>query len=374
MGFDAIIEQTQAREHLTALLAADRVPNALLFVGPWGVGKTRTALILARALNCLERRDDACDVCPSCRKARHFGHPDIRLIVPMPHSQKKGAAKEEDEERQEAETLERLAEDPFHVIQFDRNPSIWIDKTRELKRLAAMTCAEGRRKVFVLREADRMRDDQANSLLKVLEEPPSDTHIVLTTARPQALLPTIVSRCQKVEFTALSREAIARVLCEHRELEPPDAAFCAALAQGSLGQALLMAGEDVRTLRDQALAVLAAAERGGAYLHTVVGAIAGERDRALIRRLAQALAVWHGDLLAVRYGLGDERIANLDRRHELEQQAARLDAAEIERRLGLFEELRVAMDQNVGYQVALYWLVACLADPEAAGESLLAAP
>jgi DNA polymerase-3 subunit delta' len=372
MSLDAIIEQNEATERLRAFAASGRVPGSLLFVGPWGVGKTRTALTFARALECLERDDDACDACLSCRKALKFAHPDIRFLFPMSHSQKRTeSAKKEEEEQLEAEALRAFSEDPFHIIQFDRNPSIWVERVQELRRAAAMTAAEGRCKVFVLREVDRMSPAQANTILKILEEPPADTHFVLTTARPQALLPTVVSRCQRVDFTPLGRDAITRVLVEERGLDATDARFCAALAQGSLGRALQMVGEDVRGLRDQALAILAAAERGGSHLHAVVEAVSKQKDRNLIRRLAHAMAVWHGDLLRVRYGLGEEQIANVDKLGELRTQAASIDVEEIQRRLELFERLRVAMDQNAGYQVSMYWLMAGLADPEATADSLL---
>ncbi len=370
MPFQDIIEQQIAIERLRTFVRTDKVPNSLLFVGPWGVGKTRTALTFARALNCLEESEDACDDCASCRKALKFLHPDIRFVFPMSHSKKTGKARTEEEEKWEAEALRAYGENPFHIIQFDRNPSIWIEKTREIRQQSVMTLSEGRRQVFVLREADRMLVEQANSILKILEEPPVNTHFILTSSRPQALLSTIISRCQRVDFAPLSRVAITDVLQAECKLKAADATLCAALAQGSLGRAVQMADEDVRRLRDLALAVLAGAERGGAHLHAVVEEIAKERDRNLVRRLATALAIWHGDLLSVRYGLDEERLTNVDRLADLRRQAKSTSVAEIHRRLGLFEELRVAMDQNVGYQVAMYWLMASLADAEA--EPLLA--
>jgi hypothetical protein len=104
----------------------------------------------------------------------------------------------------------------------------------------------------------------------------------------------------------------------------------------------------------------------------VANELAGARDRNLMRRLAHMLAVWHGDLLAVRYQLGEHRIANIDLRKRLERQAREITVDEIDRRLRIFEELRIAMDRNVGYAIAAYWLMASLADPQASRATLLA--
>jgi DNA polymerase-3 subunit delta' len=356
-----ILEHDGPKERLRHFMAADRVPGSLLFHGPWGIGKTRTALTFARALNCETNTGDACDACASCRKALKFAHPDIRFVFPMPR-----ARTEAEEEKVESSTLAAQAKDPLHVIQFDKNATIWIDTVRAIRRASAMTAAEGRRKVFVIRDADRMGANLAGVLLKILEEPPADTHFILTSGRAQALLPTIVSRCQALRFRPLAHRTVAKVLETERGIGAAEARLCAALAQGSLGRALLMAAEDVRALRDQALAVLAAAERGGAALHEMAGELAGQRDRDLMRRLAHALAVWHGDLLTIRYGLGKERLANVDQLAELKRQAAAIDVGEIQRRLDLFEELRLSMDRNVGYAIAAYWLMASLAEPAAA--------
>jgi DNA polymerase-3 subunit delta' len=255
------------------------------------------------------------------------------------------------------------------VLQFDRFASISIDKVRELKRLATLTHAEGRHKVFVLREADRMLEVQQNALLKLLEEPPPDTHLVLTSSRPQSLLSTIVSRCQAVAFGPLASETIARVLERERGLEPARAALAAGMADGSLGQALLLAaegGEDIHALRDKALALLGAAERGGLEIHRLAQEIGGGKDRTLVRRLAHGLALWHGDLLRVRAGGAAERLVNRDLRRALEAEASRLAVAEIRRRIDLCEELIQAVDSNANLTLAVYWLLVSLGDPEAA--------
>jgi DNA polymerase-3 subunit delta' len=329
------------------------------------VGKTRTALTFARALNCEASPDDACDACPSCRKALRFLHPDIRFVFPLP------GGKPEDVDAEEGEMLRAFVADPFHLIRFDRFASIPIERLRELKRSAALTIAEGRAKVFVIREADRMLALQQNALLKLLEEPPPATHLILTTSRRQALLPTILSRCQTVSFPPLSRKAVEDCLRRERGLDRERARLAAGMADGSLGQAFILAGEDVVGIRDQAVKLLGAALRGGAALHAEAQRIAKERDRGLVRRLAQALTLWHSDLLRVRSGAPAERLANPDRRRDLESQAAGLDLATIRQRIELSEALVEAMDQSANLAASIYWFLAALASPELAHFSLV---
>jgi DNA polymerase-3 subunit delta' len=368
MPFSDILEQEGAKRHLQSALRTQQLAGAFLFHGPWGVGKTRTALLFARALNCETRVDDACDTCPSCRKALHFLHRDLQFYFPVP------GGREDEVEAVERETRDAYSADRYHVIQFDRFASISIDKVRELKRLAALAHAEGRHKVCVLREADRMLPVQQNALLKLLEEPPVDTHLVLTSSRPQALLPTIVSRCQAVAFAPLSQETIAGVLERERGLDPARAMLAAGMADGSLARSLLILADehDILKVRDRALDLLAAAGRGGAALHETAEAIAGEKDRNLVRRLGHALALWHGDLLRVRCGgASAERLSNPDRRQELVAQAASLEVAELRRRVGICEELVEAIDTNANLTLAVHWLLVSLRDPEASRVELL---
>jgi DNA polymerase III subunit delta' len=351
-----IHEQEGAKRVLGALLASGRIPGALLFHGPAGVGKTRAALAFARAALCETGGPEACENCAACRKARKLVHPDLKLIFPLP------SGKPEEIEVEETAVYRAYASDPYHVIRHDRFTSIPIDRLRELKRQAYMSPVEGGRKLFVLREADRMLEVQQNALLKLLEEPPADTHFVLTSARPEALLPTLVSRCLRVAFTPLRRDTIVSLLTRERGLNPGRAGLVAGLAAGSLGEAMGLAGEDVAEVRNQAVELVAIAEKGGPAMHAAAQALAGSRDRGLVRRLALAIAIWHGDLLRVRAGV--EEVANADRLADLKRAAAQLPLARIGGRVGLCTELIANLDQNANLGIAIYAFLVRLADPD----------
>jgi RecB family exonuclease len=162
---------------------------------------------------------------------------------------------------------------------------------------------------------------------------------------------------------------VAERLMQDRGLDPRRAQLTAGMAEGSLGQAMLSAGEDVVEVRDQALALLAAAEAGGKELHAAAQALSGAKDRRLIRRLARALAVWHGDLLRVRAGAGG--VVNEDRRAELVEVAGRLSLDRIRNRITLAAEFLEALDQNANLSIAVYGLLAGLGRPELARGVLL---
>ncbi len=356
MVLSEIHEQEGARRALGALVASGRIPGALLFHGPAGVGKTRAALAFARAVLCETGGPEPCESCTACRKARKLVHPDLKLLFPLP------SGKPEEIEAEEAAVHRAYAADPYHVIRYDRFTSIPIDRLRELKRQAYMSPVEGGRKVFVLREADRMLEVQQNALLKLLEEPPVDTHLILTSSRPEALLPTLVSRCLRVAFTPLGRDTIVSLLTRERGLDPRRAALVAGLAAGSLGEAMGLAGEDVNEVRDRAVELVAIAEKGGPALHAAAQALAGSRDRGLVRRLALAIAIWHGDLLRVRAGMGE--VVNADRLLDLQAAAGQLSLARIGGRVGLCTELIANLDQNANLGIAIYAFLVRLAHPD----------
>ncbi len=162
-ALDKIENQNLAGRILKGILKTERIANTYLFIGPDGTGKKFAALQFAKALNC-DR--GGCEECPSCIKIEEFSHPDVHLITP----------------------------------ESDKNV-ISIEQMRGMQRDAYLGAFISRFKIYVIEEAGRMSEGAANSLLKILEEPPEDTIFILTTSSPQDILPTIISRCQMVRFT-----------------------------------------------------------------------------------------------------------------------------------------------------------------------------
>ncbi len=219
MRFSEIHGQERALSLLRRSLRAGRLHHAYLFEGPPGVGKERTATALAARLLCeddpLAADADACGRCRSCRALASGAHPDFHLIERGLHRQH-----------------------PDRAIRASKGLFLVVDVVRHfLIEPAGKTPALGRRRVFVVRDAERMNEEAQNALLKTLEEPPGPSCLVLVSSSSLRLLPTIRSRCQQVCFDLLPRSFIREQLAE-RGAKEPDAELLSDLAQGSLGAAL----------------------------------------------------------------------------------------------------------------------------------------
>lgn len=224
--FKSVQGQDAALGLLTAALEAGRVPHAYIFSGPVGVGKKTTARALSAALLCAAPRGPAapCGDCPSCRKIDSGAHPDL-LWVDFTYQ------------------AALLKEEP------EKQRSLKIDTVRRMEASLRLKPLEGKVKVAVLTPADALVEAAAHALLKLVEEPPPGTHLVLITEEAGALLPTLRSRCQRVRFSPLSAEVLTRVLTGDRlDATGDDLARAVRGAEGSVlkARALLDAAEGLR--------------------------------------------------------------------------------------------------------------------------------
>ena len=200
------------KKRLAGAVAAGRLPQALLFEGPRGVGKQRLALWLAQCLVC--ESEVACGECRACRLVAALQHPDVHWFVPLELSKKGADADKQVELVAEALAEEMTARREQPMYQAPGGlASHGIAAVRLLLRRLSLTPAMGPRKVFIVGDADRLvpqrgMEDAANALLKALEEPPADSVIVLTTADPEALLPTVMSRVVRVRVARVADSVV----------------------------------------------------------------------------------------------------------------------------------------------------------------------
>lgn len=264
MRFSEVQHQARAISILRRALARGRTHHAYLFDGPEGVGKERAATALAARLLCtnpgLKAGDDACGRCESCRVLAAGNHPDFHLIHRGLHK--------------------------FHPDRAVRQRTglfLTVDLVRHfLIEPAANAPALGRRRVFIVRDAERMNEQAQNALLKTLEEPPGQACIVLVTSAAGRLLPTIRSRCQRVPFDFLPTDFVRARLADAR-CSPSQARVLAALSQGSLGAGLRWAEGRLLDELDTAAEFL----RGASLIHPEKAA---EKLVEAGKRLAQRLA------------------------------------------------------------------------------------
>jgi len=323
-----IIGQPQAVSLLESSLKRGQLCHAYLFVGPPRVGKMTLALDLAQALNCAAEAPP-CAECPACRRIAAGKHADVRVIgLNSNHNGAEGRPKAE----------------------------IGIDEIKELRNAAFLPPYEGKHKVFIIDGAEQLSSEAANCLLKTLEEPPPQVLLILLATKERFLLPTIVSRCQRLELHPLSRKAVAEALAEQRGTDAQKAKLVASLSGGCLGWALAAEGDDrLLAQRSQKIAELLQVAAAGyeerfAYAAQLATRFGHDRPSAL-DALKLWLSWWH-DLLLVKTGCGDW-ITNVDQEAVLLHQAAGYKLAQIKGAIDSLQAAGEQLERNANPRLAL---------------------
>jgi DNA polymerase III subunit delta' len=305
--------------HLREAIAADRFPQALILSGPRGAGKYTLAVKLAQTLNCLNLQKwdglpDACGVCSNCVRIGQSIDLDSRFDEAV-------AAREElrDVDKKDTRILIQTHPDLLVIPPDPPQLLIKLGQVRTLIREIYRMPAEARRAVYVFTSSAFMKE-AANSLLKVLEEPPEHASIFLLAENPGDLLPTIRSRAAIVRLGAIPLEEIEKLLAARRpELRPQQRALVARLAQGAVGQALGFDLESYLASRADALVILHAALRQPDYstlFRMTEGYRAGAEGQQKTANLIRTLSSLLEDLLLLHSG-APQLIRNIDLEKEL---------------------------------------------------------
>jgi DNA polymerase-3 subunit delta' len=285
MSFKSVLGQSQPKKILTNALQNSSVAHAYLFYGQEGVGKKKLAIALAKALNCTNTDSDgACDECGSCLKIERRTHPDFFYLEPVKNSPT------------------------------SREAVIKIEEIRELQKKLAYLPYEGKTKVVVIDSAELMNLQAANSFLKTLEEPPSATVLILVSSNPQRLLPTLLSRCQRIQFHRLSlsdtRTIIqSNLLALGETMTESELEFHTQRSQGSVNQARAENFSEMEGIREQLLEVLEKVSFD--RMDIVFGfAKAWARQTDLLQSVLNELLGLIRDLALYRSGCGQSDIQN----------------------------------------------------------------
>jgi len=339
-GFDSIIDQNRPLRILTAFLQKGTIPHALLFTGIEGVGKERAAVTLAKACNCAKNREGSdaqrvdtrlpnlsngyrsftsqpCGSCKSCRKIESDNHPDIIRLKPS-------------------------------------GPFIKIDQIRSLCRTLAMKPYEAAMRVVIISDAQAMNPAAGNALLKVLEEPPLRTILVLISAHTSDLLPTVVSRCQHIRFNPVSKTNLASLLVREHGVDAGDAIIIAAMAAGSLTRALRMYRTNWIKRRDWLISELDSLSAGSLNRLLAFGdQLAKDRDN--LPDALDVLKSWLRDLVVAK--LHPDRMVNHDQASKLQQSSQRTSLTSLLLRFETIQSTQNAIQAGTNIRLAMEFMV-----------------
>jgi len=364
VGFSEFLGNDRLVAALRGALRSNRVPHALLFTGPRGVGKYTLARMFAQAANCERLPDDFCGECEPCKR--------ISLLADPQELIEQGLA--ERGESADAATVERvplilqshpdvwaLVPDPVRLKTPVARPMMRIGQLRAVQR-AAYFQPMGRRRVFILDGAETMNWNVANVFLKILEEPPGSATLILTAPSPHVLLPTIVSRCLQFHFAPLPELEVEQILKGKTDRKPADRKLAAQLAEGSPGLAMEMDVDQTVQRHRDALRILdrTARAEGFAQLFADTSAIAKDRDSSFEDHL-QVFYALLGDLLELTSGAKQPVLRNLHLSKELEALSKIVDSSWVMRAVTAFDELYIGIRRNLNRQLGLDALAASLA-------------
>ena len=302
-GFESIVDQEKPVRLLSNIIQKGKIPHALLFTGIGGVGKRDAAKLFAMACNCLaavcsnrsfsdqsvdhageERPLSPCGVCKSCRKIISGNHPDVISVQP-------------------------------------EKTHIRIGQIRDLCLMLTMKPYEARYRVVVIFDAHTLNPEAGNALLKVLEEPPDSTVLVLTAHHLHDLLPTIASRCQHIRFNPISHDALTDALVNKEGKSGREADLLATLAKGSLTGALSLAASGWIDQRGWILRLIGEASLQQSPLDRVTTLLAFSeklaQDKDRLENALEIIKIWYRDLMI--YQLSPDMVVNKDLSNTLKQ-------------------------------------------------------
>ncbi len=323
MPFRDIAGHRHLLDLIATAAARNTLPPSLIFSGPDGVGKRAAAIALAQLLNCpTPKGADACGVCASCTRIARLVHADILLVRPSDT----GAIKVD----QVREAIERTGYRPF----------------------------EGRRRVVIVDDADAMLPEAQNALLKTLEDPPAGSMLVLVPPRPDLLLPTVRSRCQRLRFGRLAAEDVAGVLVKSHGYDKAEAQAAAAAADGSVGDALEGGMDDYLGARDAAVEVLQGVAGSSDPRRRLDSAktLAGSGDRDEVRLRLRALAAILRDIGVVGANADERHLANADMTASLRRLVGAFDRVRVSNAFAAIDRALEAIDRNASPKIVADWL------------------
>jgi len=351
-GDRRLVGQQFAKEQIERIVHSERISHAYLFSGPPGIGKTAFALAFAELINGIDHLTDIGNQTYS-KKSSWFTHPDIHVFLPVPT----GVSVKELRKR-----LELLREDPYEIVDFSLRPSLTNEDSTKNKRAfypikyfreeirptAYLKPNEGRKTVVIMTGIENMKKEAANAFLKLLEEPSEDLMFLLTTDHTEALLPTIISRCQHIQLSPLKTREIEQALITQDDLPEEDASYLARVSGGNYAMTRFFDVDTLKKTRQEIIEYLRYA-----YVQDAVNITETAQDWQSGLNLEGQIAVLNvmevflRDLLVYRSTQKKELITNADQLEVIQKFCETLSNARLEEMIAQVNECKPMIYRHV---------------------------
>lgn len=253
MQFKDVIGLGAIKKSLIHEVESGRVSHAQMLLGPEGNGKLPLAIAFAAYLLCDNpNSSDSCGVCPNCKKVSAFTHPDLHFVFPVVANKTNKVAYSGDRLQEWTAMVHKqpyfnLKQWQMHLDEMGKNASIGVEESRQILKRLALKSYSGKYKVMIIWLPEKMNNQSANKLLKLLEEPPEKTVFLLVSNAVDTILPTILSRTQIIRVPALKSDELIPYLTSKYRVNDEAAASAASLAQGNVAEAIeLLQGADAQ--------------------------------------------------------------------------------------------------------------------------------
>jgi len=349
---DQIIGQPHAVKQLQSLAKNNRVPHALLFSGPTGVGKFSTAIQFIKSLNSET----------VFKKIENLEPPLVKYIIPLPRGKgevaensgtEKLSVKQLDELKSE---LDKKRINPFYRIRIDGANNVKISSIREIRKFLSLQYTDIQYRVVIIEEAHLMNSEAQNALLKSLEEPPEGVIFILITPYEERLLPTIISRCWQIKFNSLPNKIINKILVDKFQFDEDESEKAAVFSSGSVHKAVELIDNEMSALLESTIQVLRFSLGGwfnSAYME--LKNATDEFDKQKVKDILILIQNWLSDIQKNKINYKSYYFSDFT--ETLDRFNKNFPNAQINAIQGKIDELLQSMDKNILLNVILLNLI-----------------
>lgn len=313
MDFHCILGQDRLKKNIKNTLKNHRILHAYVIEGQKGLGKKRIAYMLAKGICCRGEEERPCNQCVSCKKLEHGNHPEIKWL--------------EDE------------------------TSIKIDAIRQLQKDLQIKPYEGTKKVYIICDADRMTLQAQNALLKTLEEPPEYATILLLTTKASSLLPTILSRCQRMKLIPVKSQEIQQYLVEKKAVSIEEAKVVASFSNGIIGRGLQLLEDEAFKNRRKEIIRITRDVVDKTSMQLLENVDFFNEGKPYIDEILEIFMGWYRDLLVYKETKKSDYVINIDEMEEISYQSGKLSLNSMKEMIFIIDKARDNLRSNGNYQL-----------------------